>query len=288
MNKKLISIVIPLFNKEKSIKETLMSIIQQNYDDYEIVIVDDGSTDTSLGIIKVINNDHIAIYHKENGGPASARNFGVQKASGEWILFLDADDTLEKNVLSYVAENIYRYHDVDVFTYNMYFKSSFNKPMKYWHHADGYIHHPFYLWYIGRIYPRTGNMICKKNVLLSEPYRVDLRRHEDTECTFRIMSKYRLFACSLVLFTYNQDSIAASLKRENIKEDFICQLSLSGKTFGEQMALYKLYKESKIVYPNICQTIYGKDFEKFKYKAANIILLFYKKITDKIFVYLKK
>ena len=100
----MISIIIPLYNKETSILGTVNSIINQNYNNYEIVIVNDGSTDNSISIIKSIQCNRIVLLDKPNGGPASARNFGVKHAHGNWIIFLDADDYLEPNALQIFAE----------------------------------------------------------------------------------------------------------------------------------------------------------------------------------------
>ena len=99
MNKPLISVIIPLYNKEDCILKTLESITTQDFEDYEIVVVDDGSKDNSVALIENLHNDKINIYQKSNGGPASARNYGVDHSKGKWGLFLDADDTLEPGAL---------------------------------------------------------------------------------------------------------------------------------------------------------------------------------------------
>lgn len=93
------SIVIPLYNKEKSINSTLQSIINQKYSDYEIIIVDDGSTDSSVSIVRSINNNKIKIYSKENGGVSSARNFGIRHSNGLYCLLFDADDYMMPGAL---------------------------------------------------------------------------------------------------------------------------------------------------------------------------------------------
>lgn len=86
------SIVIPLYNKEKYIKRTLKSVLKQTFTNFEVIIVDDGSTDNSSEIIKSINDSRICLIQQENGGPSKARNRGIQEAKGEFIAFLDADD----------------------------------------------------------------------------------------------------------------------------------------------------------------------------------------------------
>lgn len=90
----LVSVVIPLFNKEHCIADTIQSVLAQTFSDIELIIVDDGSSDNSLSIAKSIADRRISIYHKENEGVSATRNYGVEKATSDLILFLDADDYL--------------------------------------------------------------------------------------------------------------------------------------------------------------------------------------------------
>ncbi|MEY8847532.1 glycosyltransferase family 2 protein [Psychroserpens sp. XS_ASV72] len=86
------SVVIPLFNKEKHIKTTLNSVWTQTFQDFEVIVVNDGSTDNSLEIIQSIQEDRLKIYSIENQGVSHARNFGISKVTSDKIVFLDADD----------------------------------------------------------------------------------------------------------------------------------------------------------------------------------------------------
>ncbi len=86
------SVIIPLYNKEKDIKNTLSSVLAQSFDDFEIIIVNDGSTDSSEEIVKGFIDKRIHLFSEKNKGVSSARNFGVEKASSNYIAFLDADD----------------------------------------------------------------------------------------------------------------------------------------------------------------------------------------------------
>lgn len=97
--KELISVIIPVFNAEKSIKQTLISILNQTYDNLEILVIDDGSTDRTAGIIKAIKDPRIVYIFQHNQGPASAKNTGIKKFSGEWLIFVDADDLIEKSAI---------------------------------------------------------------------------------------------------------------------------------------------------------------------------------------------
>ncbi|OWP84894.1 hypothetical protein BWK59_02925 [Flavobacterium davisii] len=98
-NKLTFSVIIPLYNKENYIYNTLTSVIDQSYSNFEIIIVNDGSTDKSLEIIQNINDSRIRIFNQQNKGVSSARNLGIKNAKGTLIAFLDADDLWKKNHL---------------------------------------------------------------------------------------------------------------------------------------------------------------------------------------------
>lgn len=104
----MISVVIPLYNKEKYVLETLGSVLGQTYQDFEVVVVDDGSTDKSLELVKSINDNRIKIIqHSKNKGLSATRNTGVSVASREVISLIDADDTWEPSYLEEVVK-LYR------------------------------------------------------------------------------------------------------------------------------------------------------------------------------------
>lgn len=88
----LISIVIPLYNKALSLEKTIDCVLNQTLTDFEIIIVNDGSTDSSLAIAEGIKDSRIKIYSTKNNGVSAARNFGITKAQADYIAFLDADD----------------------------------------------------------------------------------------------------------------------------------------------------------------------------------------------------
>ena len=93
MDKALVSVVIPVYNCEQYIAECIDSVLGQTYENFEIIIIDDGSSDDSVKIVSEYDNDRIKLFRQNNSGSAVARNCGVEQASGIWIAFLDADDT---------------------------------------------------------------------------------------------------------------------------------------------------------------------------------------------------
>ncbi|KIA85092.1 glycosyltransferase family 2 protein [Flavobacterium sp. AED] len=110
------SVIIPLFNKEKFIELTLKSVLNQTFIDFEILIINDGSTDNSAQIIKRFDDPRIRYFYKENAGVSSARNDGIEKAQSNYISFIDADDYWYPNFLEEMFKNIKSYPEQKVFS----------------------------------------------------------------------------------------------------------------------------------------------------------------------------
>ena len=97
-----ISVIVAAYNAQEYLEECLGSILQQGISDYEIIVINDGSTDRTAEILDhyAAKYDQITVIHKENGGPSSARNRGLDIAKGEYVAFLDADDKMANNALN--------------------------------------------------------------------------------------------------------------------------------------------------------------------------------------------
>lgn len=148
------SIIVPLYNKEKHIARTLDSILRQSIDDYEVIVIDDGSTDSSADKVRAFKSEKIILLSQNNSGVSKARNRGVASAKGEFVAFIDADDewlphhlaSFEKMIEMYPDAGLYatayrrmvegqlldeinepkpddRIHEID------YFKESFQRPL---------------------------------------------------------------------------------------------------------------------------------------------------------------
>ena len=100
------SIIIPSYNVEEYIEKTLSSVYEQSYKNFEVVIVDDGSTDNTINIIKKFNYDNLKLFEQDHLGVSAARNRALKEASGEYIVFLDSDDWLDDWILDDLNEKI--------------------------------------------------------------------------------------------------------------------------------------------------------------------------------------
>lgn len=116
------SIIVPLYNKEKVISDTFRSILNQTYSDFEVVVVNDGSTDKSVDIVKGFNDERIRIVEQANSGVSSARNRGISEAKYEFLAFIDADDIWEKDYLETQKKLIDMFPECSVFACNYYLK----------------------------------------------------------------------------------------------------------------------------------------------------------------------
>ena len=116
----LVSVIVPVYNVEKYISKCLESVKEQTLTDFECLIIDDGTKDNSIEkAIKVIGDDErFKIYHKVNGGLSDARNYGIDKATGEYLFFLDSDDYIDDTLLE-DTYNMAKKYDSDIVCFDM-------------------------------------------------------------------------------------------------------------------------------------------------------------------------
>lgn len=120
MKETFFSIIIPVYNTENFITETIDSVLKQKYQNYEIICVNDGSTDNSLNILNDLSqkDKRIKVIDIKNNGPANARNIGLKNSSGDYILFLDSDDLMQNNALKIINEKIQKNRNADVLIFS--------------------------------------------------------------------------------------------------------------------------------------------------------------------------
>ncbi len=118
------SVIVPVYNRERIIANVIDSVVSQSQDAWELLLIDDGSTDLTEEICKkyTIQDKRILYFHKINGGVSSARNYGIRKATGDFIVFLDSDNTLMSDTLERLSKTINANNDVDFIVYG--FKTS--------------------------------------------------------------------------------------------------------------------------------------------------------------------
>lgn len=251
----MISVIIPLYNKEQIIEKCVQSVLSQDYNDFEVVIVNDGSTDRSAEIVKGIGDTRIRFIEQENGGPSKARNTGVLNSKGEWIVFLDADDEFMPGALRYYESLIQSHSTNDFFACPFYCFNGVDRLLCF-PYRDGNLKNPFKASFKGKFLPRMGAFLCKRDLLISNPFNERIRRYEDLEMLYRVYHIARIYLGTTPVMVVNQEFAAASIGREDIQEDFLGHLFFNGKSFWEKMCLYKFYLGERPYYREQCNKLY--------------------------------
>lgn len=191
------SVIIPLFNKENSIYSTIQSVINQNYTNFELIVVNDGSTDNSLTKAQSIYDPRIKIFNKHNGGVSSARNMGIELSNGEFVVFLDADDLWLPFCLDEFAKLIAKFPLADVFctNYNMTGKSLIGSDLMYYV-KDYYLTSAYFMakWSIPLLI--TGCVSVRKNLFNQVGYFDQSLSHGEDVDMWERLAKYGNFAKS--------------------------------------------------------------------------------------------
>ncbi len=200
--KPLVSIIIPTYNVGKYIDQTLESIFNQDFTDYEIIVVDDGSTDATQSVLESFKN-RISYCYQENRGPAAARNVGIKMAKGKYIAFQDGDDLWPKSKLKLQMELMESYTDVGLLSGDMqrfsegHVKvSSMFKKYGFDRNFFGdnfYVIDAYKKIYVQGNYIPTGTVILRRNCLEKVGcFDEGLRHSEDLDLWLRIAMQYRL------------------------------------------------------------------------------------------------
>ena len=185
-----ISVIIPLYNKEKAIRQCLESVLSQGDCVREIIVVDDGSTDKSPEIVAELQSSKIKYYRKSNGGVSSARNYGIKKAQTKWVFFLDADDLLLESAIESLLFLASKYPSANVCTANCFNVEKGRKRVASRYNKEGIIEKPIKALFEYQVIPRTGCTIYSKQ-LLEHVGGFDERISifEDTEFDLRVLKK---------------------------------------------------------------------------------------------------
>lgn len=202
------SVIIPLFNKEKSISSTVESVLNQTYKFFELIIIDDGSTDNSLELVQSFQDHRIRIISRPNGGVSSARNYGVNMAKFDIIIFLDADDLWLPEALTEFVFLMAEFPDVDIYAAgftireNAYFKGD-----KRYKVEDYFYHSSISFAKKGSPLLITGSVALRKECFINiGGYNIGYTRGEDLDLWHRLAMRYSIAKSETIILIYRQDS----------------------------------------------------------------------------------
>lgn len=252
----MISVIIPLYNKEQAILSSIESVLSQSFQDIELIVVDDGSTDSSVSVVESIGDKRLKLIKQQNSGPSAARNTGLHNAQGEWVVFLDADDELCENALTVMHDNCKKYPDADIIDFNKYIRKDGKQTLQK-HPIEGLVKNPLCSWYFRNISPGCGHSIFKTSFAKKYPYDERFRRYEDADLLLRMLPTAKVYSSTTPTEIHDMDTIAASHPRKDIREDYIGSLSLTAGGFWHKMCTYRLFIEERENYPEECKRLYN-------------------------------
>lgn len=182
------TVVVPTYNRANLILNTLNSILNQKFKDFEVIVVDDGSTDHTKEVVKSINNDQLSYYFKENAERAAARNFGTDLAKGKYICWFDSDDIMLEDHLQVAFELIQKKKTPEIVVLSHNYADPDNNIISSVIHQEGYLREKLY----------KGNTIScnaifvRKDIAIKNPFNEirELSVSEDYELWMRLASKY--------------------------------------------------------------------------------------------------
>lgn len=231
-----ISICIFTYNRAEYIKETIESALSQSYTNYEIVIVNDGSTDNTEEVIKSINNKKIRYFYKDHTNAPDTRNYALKQTKGNFILWLGDDDILHRDILKIYVDYLNRYQDVDIFYCKLIAFNENRGVLREFNYKDWYNKQDELAAFlvIGQPIPDGGTLINKKIYDKIGNFNVEFNRAQDYEFFSRVFTTKK----------YNAKYIDEYLYKYRIHDKNIT-LNLSGKIDFkyELKILHKLIKE---------------------------------------------
>lgn len=278
------SVIVPVYNVEKYLKECVDSILKQTFEDFELILVDDGSKDSS-GIIcdeYAASDRRVRVIHKENGGQSTARNAGVAMATGEFAVFLDSDDFISDSTffedIKLIADND---TDIVVFKYSKYFTNRIDdcgislKGLQTNNKSD----------FLEELVKRDAffcscwSKVTKMSILKENNITFDEKLScEDMDWYYNVVLHAKTFKVadkSYVYYRQRENSVTSSFKKKSI-EDYLFTVQKWSKTFNEisnerekrimLSSLAKLYCNLLISYSRHTAELKNLKKEIFSYK----------------------
>lgn len=251
------SVIIPCYNIEKYIAKTIDSVVNQLYENIEIILVNDGSTDGTLDILKFFEkeDDRIVVINKANGGVSSARNVGIEKSKGDYLYFLDGDDVIEYSLFQKIYNVLNSDRDIEFisFGYNVVVKEEVKSVFSHKENdKKKFLNNELLLLFLKRkLRQSMCSFIVRRDVVSHNHIRFneDTTNGEDQEFQIKCMyrSKYSYYIAD-VMFTYIQRSNSAISK---FSINYITLLTVFERLFEyiekkdqsvfEYLKLYALY-----------------------------------------------
>lgn len=219
----LISVVIPLFNKEKYIGRSISSVLEQSYINFELIIVDDGSTDNSLKIVEEFKDKRIRIIKKQNSGVSATRNIGIEQSKGEYIALLDADDYWQNDFLLEMSNLTNDYPQAALYCSNYFVVSESKVRIKNTKIKTGVIKNYFQIAHYNTLVTSSSVLIPKSTLFSTGLFDEKIANGEDLHLWFRIVDFGNIIYLHKPLMYYYLNCSTNESKnfKRNIKKDIL-------------------------------------------------------------------
>jgi glycosyltransferase involved in cell wall biosynthesis len=256
-----ISIILPVYNVENYIDKCIVSILNQSYENFECLIIDDGSQDDSIKIVEeyICNDDRFKVYKKINGGLSSARNYGLNFVTGSFIVFIDSDDYLHINFLKLMLDSLIK-NNADISICDIQYVDENGVELEILsNNVDLYNIEDDYLNAKSHIKNFAWNKIFKKEIFEKYRFSEEVRYHEDLELIYKILYKRKISHIDEALYFYMQ-------RKGSLSKVFNSRVLLDKKLIADG-------------YQNFAKDINGKINMKY-IKFAQSKLLIYRTVKD--------
>ena len=218
----MISVVIPLYNKAHTIVNTLQTVLNQTFKDFEVIIINDGSTDNGVEVInKHFNDSRIKIINQDNQGVSAARNRGVEESISDWVAFLDADDEWHPEYLEYVFKAISSYSEAGMICTGGIVGDIRNRYTVYYRLANKYIDKIVSVDYFENpgVFGHTSATVVRKDIFgYAGKFPLGMKRSQDLACFYSVALISKVVYIGLPLSRYNGgvEAQTTSLKNESV------------------------------------------------------------------------
>ncbi len=255
----MISVIIPLYNKQATIFTTIQSVLGQTFKNFELLIINDGSTDNSMTIVSSIKDPRIRIIDKENEGVSATRNRGAKESKFDLLFFLDADDYIYPNCLETLSKIYASYQKADVWSANYEMRNSKQARVVLSKSLFGYIKTPHKLIYYRDWHFRMGSFLITKNSFLTiGGYLNSMTVGEDFYFMDKFCEKYNAVYIPDIVMAYVQDS--RGLSRGGIPYQKVIEYHLNFKNKNNWQKL--IYSE--LITKRIIKAILRGDYNESK------------------------
>lgn len=217
MNNPLVSVIVPVYNVEKYIRKCITSCLSQDYENIEVLVINDGTEDNSIKKIEDITDCRLKVFHKNNSGSSDSRNIGLEYASGEFVYFIDSDDWIESNLISSCMSLA---KDKDIVYFN-YFTDTIDEADKIVNRKKSVLHKvkdkdAEILNIVGFAWNKFYNKdFLNKNTLL---FNKDLKLYEDIDFNLKCFGKTENIAfIDDTFYHYNNRQVPTLIKSYNDK-----------------------------------------------------------------------